>query len=240
MANNTVNEMSVGTLELVRGMVQAASSMITLEDKLVLGALTALLVLMMGFSAWLVGMGIKAACSGSEHPTHGPTAELALARRQMGIRNPRCKSVRAGQPQSGGNPFTATTTTNRRDTRDALGEGVDVDEDVECSDMDLRYGAAMWTQAEIYAPTYFNGPSPDPCHTNIHSGDLAHRRTTYVPRVASEGGDAGRDMYSLLVFLTRVGCSARSASEGSWSDDLTRPQSDSAVTEGRFNSTYVE
>ena len=44
MANNTVNEMSVGTLELVRGMVQAASSMITLEDKLVLGALTALLV----------------------------------------------------------------------------------------------------------------------------------------------------------------------------------------------------
>ena len=129
MANNTVNEMSVGTLELVRGMVQAASSMITLEDKLVLGALTALLVLMMGFSAWLVGMGIKAACSGSEHPTHGPTAELALARRQMGIRNPRCKSVRAGQPQSGGNPFTTTTTTNRRGTRDVLGEGVDVDED---------------------------------------------------------------------------------------------------------------
>ena len=59
MANKTVTEMPVGTLELVRGMVQVASSMITAEDKLVLGTLTALLVLMMGFSAWLVGMGIK-------------------------------------------------------------------------------------------------------------------------------------------------------------------------------------
>ena len=110
---STLNELPDGsTIGVVRNMFYEVSKVITSEDKLITGVVLALTTLMMGFSAWLVGMGIKAACSGGEHPTRGPSPELAQARARQGPRKPQCEVDAPSQSCGHHGPLTTPPTTS--------------------------------------------------------------------------------------------------------------------------------